>query len=279
MKWRGKSPPPRAVRPGARQTPRGARQTGKNGPPARPAGNGGYLPGSSHPAHHRGRPPQGSLQRNDRRSTGSPAGDRIRLTKVQHFFSLRGGPAAAPAPQHRTRQPSPLPTSPIVEAASRRFSPHTPPGTPTSRSAPLPTSPLRTSAPQALDCCKNYSSLCVRSTPASYPPTTPPPYQPGTARLRTRASQQATPPPNPHAYPPTPPNKPPPNTPPFTIYYSPFTISAPHHRRAPRDRPGSLPGRPHPPPPFHARHADAYPHPCRVGCRAKAQARRRPRRD
>ncbi|RFC49604.1 MAG: hypothetical protein DVB22_002554 [Verrucomicrobia bacterium] len=124
MKWRGKSPPPRAVRPGARQTPRGARQTGKNGPPARPAGNGGYLPGSSHPAHHRGRPPQGSLQRNDRRSTGSPAGDRIRLTKVQHSFSLRGGPAAAPAPQHCPRQPSP-------PARGRR-----PPGRPPSPQAP-----------------------------------------------------------------------------------------------------------------------------------------------
>ncbi|RFC52321.1 MAG: hypothetical protein DVB22_000827 [Verrucomicrobia bacterium] len=46
------------------------------------------------------------------------------------------------------------------------------PGTPTSRSAPSP-SPLRTSAPQALDCCKNYSSLCVRSTPASHPQVVP----------------------------------------------------------------------------------------------------------
>ena len=31
MKRRGKSPPPRAARPGARKTPRGARQTGKTG--------------------------------------------------------------------------------------------------------------------------------------------------------------------------------------------------------------------------------------------------------
>lgn len=31
VKWRVKSPPPRAVKPGAGQTPRGARQTGKTG--------------------------------------------------------------------------------------------------------------------------------------------------------------------------------------------------------------------------------------------------------
>jgi hypothetical protein len=181
-------------------------------------------------------------------------------------------PTLSPPPSEWKRRPAAyLPTSPRVEAASRRLSPHKPPVGPSphqpqSRSgvpplisphapgrADLPTSPLRTSAPQALDCCKNYSSLCVRSTPASHPPTTPPPNQPGTARLRTRASQQATPPPNPHAYPPAPPNKPPPNTLPFTIYYSPFTIPPPHHHTAPRDRPGSLPCRPHPPPPFHAR--------------------------
>ena len=126
MKWRGKSPPPRAVRPGARQTPRGARQTGKNGPPARPAGNGGYLPGSSHPAHHRGRPPQGSLQRNDRRSAGSPAGDRIRLTKVQHFFSLRGGPAAAPAPPQGPPPASPPPPARPARPSEQATSHHAP---------------------------------------------------------------------------------------------------------------------------------------------------------
>ena len=31
VKWRGKSPPPRAAKPGARKTLRGARQTGKTG--------------------------------------------------------------------------------------------------------------------------------------------------------------------------------------------------------------------------------------------------------
>jgi hypothetical protein len=45
--------------------------------------------------------------------------------------------------------------------------------------------------PQALDCCQHYSSLCARSAPASTPPN-----KPGNARLRTRATQHASPPPH-----------------------------------------------------------------------------------
>ena len=45
--------------------------------------------------------------------------------------------------------------------------------------------------PQALDCCQNYSSPRARSAPTSLPPN-----KPGIARLRTRATQHASSPPN-----------------------------------------------------------------------------------
>ena len=51
------------------------------------------------------------------------------------------------------------------------------------RPSPLRPCPLRSSAPQALDCWENHSSLRARSAPAR-PPNTPSPTMPGTAGLR-----------------------------------------------------------------------------------------------
>jgi hypothetical protein len=45
--------------------------------------------------------------------------------------------------------------------------------------------------PQAPDCCEPHSSPCARSAPTSLPPN-----KPGIARLRTRATQHASSPPN-----------------------------------------------------------------------------------
>jgi hypothetical protein len=145
-------------------------------------------------------------------------------------------------PSTSTRPPlrtSHLPTRPLLLFTIHHLlfpPPHTPPSRRDDRLVagacrePLAVPPVPNTIPQ---------------DPVGVPP---PPHQPGTARLRTRASQQATLPPNPHAYPPPTSEQATSQHAPF--YYSPFTISAPHHRTAPRNRPGSLPGRPHPPPPF-----------------------------
>jgi Wiskott-Aldrich syndrome protein len=116
---------------------------------------------------------------------------------------------STPQPQQQTpKYPHPSRSSPLHQAVqANRTSHFAPPPTkpplnqpisnlkspPPARDREAPysrsraTRPLRTSAPQALDCCKNYSSLCARSaltrplptrplpTPGPPPPPPPPP--------------------------------------------------------------------------------------------------------
>ena len=91
MKRRGKSPPPRAARPGARKTLRGARQTGKTGRLPDPDGaNRQDNPGLVAPGRKAGKAGcKAGLRGMTVDLPGNRRGTKSGLRRCRHLFKLR----------------------------------------------------------------------------------------------------------------------------------------------------------------------------------------------